>query len=362
MVSAVHSTTQLYLQAHKSSSLYSVTFYSAFCSQAFKTWKILTVQRPPKMRLLHTKRLEFAEFHDSDKRPRYVIASHRWYEESEVTFQDVQNRRETDKDGCKKFEAFARYVRIQVLFVEWLWIDTCCINETNAAELSEAINLMLKWYHNAGVCLAYLADVEGVRQRAEFAQTITNLFEPVFHDYDVSRGVSIDEKLKRMEGRSTTRPEDLSYARCGICRVTPGANYGEGYEGARQRLLAAMNYQENLIAQQAEGFRQIGDWMSPSDSWTDHRTARSLHEPKTGMWLLESNQYQRWKSAATRHLWMYGKAGCRKTVLCSTAIEDMKDHCQPSSNAAYAVFYFSFSDDMKQRLVDLLRSLASQLG
>ena len=40
-----------------------------------------------------------------------------------------------------------------------LWVDTCCIDKTNNAELSEAINSMWKWYSNSGVCFAYLADV-----------------------------------------------------------------------------------------------------------------------------------------------------------------------------------------------------------
>nr|POE59395.1 vegetative incompatibility protein het-e-1 [Quercus suber] len=104
------------------------------------------------MRLLHSERLDFAEFHCHDKQPRYAIASHRWHEESEVTFQDVQNRRDMHKDGYKKIEAFAKYVRDHVPSVEWLWIDTCCIDRTNAVELSEAINLMFKWYRNADVC------------------------------------------------------------------------------------------------------------------------------------------------------------------------------------------------------------------
>lgn len=29
--------------------------------------------------------------------------------------------------------------------VEWLWIDTCCINQDSEAELSEAVNSMFKW-------------------------------------------------------------------------------------------------------------------------------------------------------------------------------------------------------------------------
>ncbi|KAI8313678.1 Vegetative incompatibility protein HET-E-1 [Colletotrichum sp. SAR11_59] len=33
--------------------------------------------------------------------------------------------------------------------IKYAWVDTCCIDKTNSAELSEAINTMYKWYQNA---------------------------------------------------------------------------------------------------------------------------------------------------------------------------------------------------------------------
>ena len=39
------------------------------------------------------------------------------------------------------------------------WIDTCCIDKSSSAELSEAINSMYTWYEVAQVCYAYLEDV-----------------------------------------------------------------------------------------------------------------------------------------------------------------------------------------------------------
>jgi hypothetical protein len=38
-------------------------------------------------------------------------------------------------------------------------VDTCCIDKSNNAELSEAINSMFNWYKRARVCYTYLADV-----------------------------------------------------------------------------------------------------------------------------------------------------------------------------------------------------------
>jgi hypothetical protein len=41
----------------------------------------------------------------------------------------------------------------------YVWIDTCYVDKTSSAELSEAINSMYRWYQEAELCYAYLADV-----------------------------------------------------------------------------------------------------------------------------------------------------------------------------------------------------------
>jgi len=120
--------------------------------------------------------------------------------------------------------------------------------------------------------------------------------------------------------------------------------------------------QRILDAQQSDEFRKIVAWLAPPDPWTNHASARQHHESQTGGWLLQSTQYTNWKTGAVSHLWMYGKAGCGKTILSSTAIEDIRDTCEKDADASYAFFYFSFSDERKQSDDDLLRSLVAQLG
>ena len=44
----------------------------------------------------------------------------------------------------------------------WVWVDTCCIDKSSSAELSEAINSMYLWYQDSAVCYAYLADVQDI--------------------------------------------------------------------------------------------------------------------------------------------------------------------------------------------------------
>jgi hypothetical protein len=43
--------------------------------------------------------------------------------------------------------------------IDYIWVDTCYINKSSSAELSEAINSMFRWYRNSKICYAYLSDV-----------------------------------------------------------------------------------------------------------------------------------------------------------------------------------------------------------
>ena len=67
--------------------------------------------------------------------------------------------------GFEKVEAFCDFARDQneqrkeLGSCDWLWINTCCIDETNSSEVGEAINSMFRWYKSARVCYAYLRDV-----------------------------------------------------------------------------------------------------------------------------------------------------------------------------------------------------------
>jgi len=90
--------------------------------------------------------------------PSYAILSHTWGESSdEVLFADIQNGTSTQKRASSKLLSALKQARNDGH--GWLWIDTCCIDKDSSAELSEAINSMYAWYHNATKCYAYLSDV-----------------------------------------------------------------------------------------------------------------------------------------------------------------------------------------------------------
>ena len=108
------------------------------------------------MRLLNCRTLEFLEFRDDRKAPRYAILSHRW-EDDEVSFQDMNSSNCTSKRGFQKNERTCEQANLDGL--EYVWIDTCCIDKTDAVELQRSINSMFRWYKNAAKCYVYLSDV-----------------------------------------------------------------------------------------------------------------------------------------------------------------------------------------------------------
>ena len=61
-------------------------------------------------------------------------------------------------------------------------------------------------------------------------------------------------------------------------------------------------------------------------------------------------------------LWLYGKAGCGKTILSSTIISEILRTCSLRSGASAAYFYFDFNEPEKQKSDRMIRSLITQLS
>jgi ankyrin repeat domain-containing protein 50 len=106
--------------------------------------------------------------------------------------------------------------------------------------------------------------------------------------------------------------------------------------------------------------KRILKWLKSSDPSVNHNAARKKHEPTTGDWLLESEIFINWKKATKSSIWINGKPGAGKTILCSTITEHIK--CSIGSADSYAYFYFDFSDAEKQKVTSMLSSIVAQLS
>lgn len=214
------------------------------------------------MWLLNTKSLELEEFvSEEEKYGRYAILSHVW-EDEEVTFQDVRDGVGKDKAGYKKIEySCQRAIQDKLDFV---WIDTCCIDKSSSAELSQAINSMYRWYYQAKVCYAYLFDVPRVEfkdtkwftrgwtlqeliapgflefydaewnpigskiSRVKEISEITMVASKVLRDRDAITSISVASRMAWAAERKTSRQEDWAYSLMGIFDVNMPMLYGEG--------------------------------------------------------------------------------------------------------------------------------------
>ncbi|KAI0472244.1 heterokaryon incompatibility protein-domain-containing protein [Xylaria cf. heliscus] len=172
--------------------------------------------------------------------------------------------------------------------LDYLWVDTNCIDKTSSAELSEAINSMYTWYRNSAICYAYLSDVpvsdpasnatcvgtekftihlqgssldlfrrsrwfrrgwtlqellapKNVRfysrnwtpigtkkDMAPLLAEITRVDERYLLYAEDIRSASIAQRMAAVADRTTTRPEDIAYCLLGLFNVNMPLLYGEG--------------------------------------------------------------------------------------------------------------------------------------
>ncbi|GAW13647.1 hypothetical protein ANO14919_030350 [Xylariales sp. No.14919] len=117
------------------------------------------------MRLLDVRKKKLIDF-STQQVPKYAILSHCWrYGLDEILYEDVEYS-ELEVWQSKKKGAAEKVIKAcaeaEKLECDYIWIDTCCIDKRSSAELSEAINSMFSWYRQAGKCLAFLDDINGL--------------------------------------------------------------------------------------------------------------------------------------------------------------------------------------------------------
>jgi hypothetical protein len=236
------------------------------------------------MRLLQSDgdgNLSLTEFLE-DNVPEYAILSHRWGAE-EITFKDLTDGTSKDKAGYGKIQFCGKQARRDGL--QYFWVDTCCIDKSNAVEYQHAINSMFRWYRDATKCYVYLPDVsfprsdsasrsnvawESTFRESEWFRrgwTLQELIAPAAVEFfsregellgnkvsleqDICEitgipatalrgrllsGFSVAERMLWTERRETTYKEDKAYSLLGIFNVYMPLIYGEGKDKAMQRL------------------------------------------------------------------------------------------------------------------------------
>ncbi|KAH9035906.1 hypothetical protein EDB85DRAFT_821210 [Lactarius pseudohatsudake] len=109
-----------------------------------------------------------------------------------------------------------------------------------------------------------------------------------------------------------------------------------------------------------ESRKSLREWVFPPDPSTNHNIACDLHHGGTAQWFFRGSMFGEWKSTGSL-LWIYGKPGSGKTILCSAIIQDIVALSE-AGLASMAYFYFDFRDLDKQHIRNLLPSLLIQLS
>jgi hypothetical protein len=325
--------------------------------------------------------------------PPYAILSHTW-ENEEVNFAEMQNNDGKDKQGYEKIDFCGRQAQQDGL--QYFWVDTCCIDKTDNAELSHAIQSMFRWYQNAKRCYVYLSDVsirgelDNVLGQASWEPafrasrwfrrgwTLQELLAPSIVEFfsqererlgDKSSlkswirkitGISykaldgaplyqfsVDERLQWKGDRETTREEDGWYSLSGIFGVQMAPAYGEGSKSAFGRLRDEIRKLESCVRD-----------MHSTDPYDDKKR---IEETKGGLlahsyhWIFENDSFQQWQQDQhSRLLWVKGDPGKGKTMLLCGIIDN---ELKRSTSGLLSFFFCQGTDSRLNSATAVLRGL-----
>jgi len=301
-----------------------------------------------------------------DDIPAYAILSHTWgKDKDEVTYDDMKEGTGREKAGYKKLQFCGEQARRHGL--DYFWIDTCCINKANYAELQDALDSMFHWYRNASRCYVYLSDVsssgsgtlddinlqswdsdfwksrwftrgwtlqeliapcsveffsrEGVRlgdknKLEQPIHRITNIPISALQGAPLSQ-FSTEERFSWMNRRETTLEVDRVYSLLGILDV----------KIPRFKDTEAAHAYEQLKEITNKRAKYIQDLRGDTDPSLDKKR---IEDTKGGLlkdsycWIIENPEFKQWRNnRVSPLLWIKGHPGKGKTMLLCGIINEL---------------------------------------
>jgi hypothetical protein len=336
-----------------------------------------------------------------DAIPPYAVLSHTWGADAEeVTFADLAKGDGKHKSGYKKIRFCGEQAQQDGL--HYFWVDTCCINKLDKAELSLAIRSMFRWYQNATKCYVYLSDVSTKKRKAGGLSTEFT-WEPAFRSSQwFTRGwtlqellapsiveffsleskklgdktslqaliqkitgipcealdgtplscFSVDERLRWKGDRETKREEDAWYSLLGIFDVEIAPAYSKGAASAFKRLMDEIDKLEICVR----------DIRNTDPRYDKHR----IEDTKGGLladsyrWVLDNTAFQQWRQEPdSRLLWVKGDPGKGKTMLLCGLINELQSSMSQSALLSY--FFCQATDARINSATAVLRGLLYML-
>ncbi|KAG9186168.1 hypothetical protein G6011_02724 [Alternaria panax] len=317
---------------------------------------------------------------DESQVPPYAILSHTWGPD-EVTLQHFTEESQGHNDNSlKSSRGYWKIIKACQQALQdgfhYVWVDTCCIEKTSSAELSEAINSMFRWYKNAEICYAYLDDVnvgpevgnpdlllldyknfsedelassrwftrgwtlqelvapsevffygkewryiDGKTSLSRILQRITGIGASVLLGYQSIGDQSIAERMSWMARRTTTRTEDMAYSLMGIFDVNMPLLYGEGGK-------AFVRLQEEIMKDSVD---------HSIFAWNACRQSTLPLETLTSIFASHPNQFSGSGGIYSRKL--YAKDGLEEDFPCTNRGIRIKLRIRPYEHLWYGTTY-----------------------
>jgi len=316
--------------------------------------------------------------------PPYAILSHTWGDE-EILFKDLAGGTAKNKAGYAKIQFCGEQAERDGL--RYFWVDTCCIDKSDAGELQHALNSMFQWYRNAARCYVYLIDVSSRQDpicspdwRLAFGQsrwftrgwTLQELIAPTVVEFFSREGdrlgdkeslekeiqdrtgippralrgnplsdFSVAERMAWAKQRETTYEEDKVYSLFGIFDVHIPVLYGEGGQKALKRLRDKIHEDYLCLAK-----LWSADPRDPRHEKERIELAKGRLLADAYRWVFDNPDFNRWHDRSeSRLLWIRGDPGKGKTMLLCGIINELEGSI--TANGGNLAYFFCQATDSR---------------
>jgi len=229
------------------------------------------------------------------------------------------------------------------------------LRKSTLKQLKEIVQGMMRQLDTV-IQFILLDSSQSIKDTVVALNTQTTSIESIVNATSIQT-TSIRDTVDATRAQTTTMKDTVGDTRVLVTRIEATT-----LDTQKQSTAIAAGVRSILSSQESVELNRILGWLSAPDPSTNHAEARKEHEPGTGEWLFESQEYNNWVTGSSPRFWLHGKAGCCKAILCSTIIEDVSRRISGQDGVVLLYFYFSFSALNKQNYTNLLSSMVTQLS